>query len=621
MKATARLLLLSLIMMWGGLLYSQPSIERVEPPNWWVGMHNPSLQVMLYGKDLAGLRPVVDHDGIAVTKTLSTGNPNYLFIYLNIGKDCLPGSFELKLMDREDRQAASFAYNLLAREEGSANRKGFGPEDVLYLITPDRFANGNERNDNIESMPDKVNRSDRDGRHGGDIQGIAESLGYISDMGFTAIWLNPVLENNMPRYSYHGYAATDFYRVDERYGSNAEYRDLIGQAKSMGIRVIMDMIINHCGSEHWFVLDPPTTDWINFGGEYVNTSHRRNTIQDIHASEYDKKMFSDGWFVRTMPDLNQRNPLLADYLIANTIWWIEYAGLSGIRMDTYPYPDKDFMGRWTCEVMAEYPHFNIVGEEWVTDPAIVSYWQAGKINHDGYHSCLPSLMDFPIQHALSIGLTGEERQYGSGMIRMYEMLALDFLYPDPYNMVIFPDNHDMARFFTQVNQDIGLFRLGLAYMATMRGIPQFYYGTEVLMHSSEDPGNHGLIRSDFPGGWKDDRVSAYTGKGLTQEQLETQDYMRKLLNWRKTSNAIHQGRLMQFVPDNGVYVYFRYTDEECVMVVLNKNKEAVQLRPDRFFEMLKDYRTAQDIISGSEFDLGMDIRVPASEALIMELRK
>jgi glycosidase len=621
MKTINRLALLSLIMMWGSLLFSQPSVERVEPPNWWVGMHNPSLQLMLYGQDLAGLRPVVDHPGITVTKTLSTGNPNYLFIYLSIGTECLPGSFEIKLTDRENRQAASFSYTLQAREEGSAERKGFGPEDVLYLITPDRFANGDPGNDDIDGMPDKVDRSDRDGRHGGDIRGIVESLDYLAGMGFTAIWLNPVLENNMPRYSYHGYAATDFYRVDERFGSNAEYRDLIRQAKAKGIKVIMDMILNHCGSEHWFVEDPPTSDWINFGGEYVNTSHRRNTIQDIHASDYDKRMFSDGWFVSTMPDLNQRNPLLADYLIANTIWWIEYAGLSGIRMDTYPYPDKDFMSRWTCEVMAEYPRFNIVGEEWVTEPAIVSYWQAGKINHDGYHSCLPSLMDFPMQHALSIGLTGAERQYGSGMIRIYEMLAMDFLYPDPYQLVIFPDNHDMARFFTQVNQDPGLFRLGLACMATMRGTPQFYYGTEVLMHSSEAPDNHGLIRSDFPGGWDGDMVNAFTGEGLTDDQRMMQEYMQKLLNWRKTSKAVHEGKLMQFVPEKGIYVYFRYTDDERVMVVLNKNQETTLLRTDRFSEMLQGSLTAKEVLSGNTFNLGYEIRVPATSALILELER
>ena len=360
-------------------------------------------------------------------------------------------------------------------------------------------------------------------------------------MGFTAIWLNPVLENDMPDYSYHGYAATDFYKVDQRFGSNEEYRALIAKAKDKGIKIIMDMILNHCGSEHWFVKDMPTDDWVNFGGEYVNTSHRRNTVQDIHASEYDKRMFSDGWFVKTMPDLNQRNPLLATYLIQNTIWWIEYSGLSGIRMDTYPYPDKDFMTDWTCAIRAEYPNFNTVGEEWVNNPAIVSYWQEGKDNHDDYTSCLPSLMDFPIQYALAQALVQEEKQYGSGLIELYKMLSQDFLYADPYSLVVFPDNHDMDRFFTQVNEDLDLFKMGIAYILTLRGTPQLYYGTEILMDNEGAPGDHGIIRTDFPGGWKGDEVNGFTGKGLSEQQKEAKAYIKKLLNWRKT-NASHPPR-------------------------------------------------------------------------------
>jgi glycosidase len=288
-------------------------------------------------------------------------------------------------------------------------------------------------------------------------------------------------------------------------------------------------------------------------------------------------------------------------------------------MDTYPYPDKDYMSRWTCEVMAEYPNFNIVGEEWVTQPAIVSYWQAGKINHDGYTSCLPSLMDFPIQNALSEGLNQEEQRYGSGMIRMYEMLALDFLYADPWNLVIFPDNHDMARFFTQVNEDIELFKMGLAYMSTMRGIPQFYYGTEVLMNSTKDPGNHGIIRSDFPGGWRGDDMNAFTGKGLSYEQQEVQHYMKTLLNWRKTSRAVHNGKLMQFAPEDGIYVYFRYTDNDKIMVVLNKNKSGKNLKLDRFKEMLNEHKLAKDVFSGTSFDLKNDLPVPARAAMILEI--
>lgn len=600
-------------------LFSQSRIERIAPPNWWTGMVDPVVQITLYGEKLARLQPQYDYPGVETSLVHSVENPNYLFIYLEISEDAQAGTMKVSLLDEDNNEAGSFDFELREREKGSAGRKGFGPEDVMYLITPDRFANGDPSNDNIKGMKEKADRGNLGGRHGGDLEGISNMLDYIAGMGFTAIWLNPVVENDMPAYSYHGYAATDFYKVDKRFGTNEQYRELCSSAREKGIKVIMDMIMNHCGSEHWFVLDPPTTDWINFGGEYVNTSHRRNTVQDIHASEYDKKHFSDGWFVSTMPDMNQRNPLMADYLITNTIWWIEFAGLDGIRMDTYPYPDKEFMTDWTCRVMQEYPDFNIVGEEWVTNPAIVSYWQAGKQNHDGYVSCLPSLMDFPIQHALAEALNGEERQYGSGLIRLYETLALDFLYPDPYNLVTFPDNHDMARFYTQVNEDNELFKMGLAYIATMRGIPQFYYGTEILMNSRENPGDHGLIRSDFPGGWKGDTVNAVNGQGLSPEQKEAQFFMQKLLNWRKSSAAVHSGKLMQFAPEDGIYVFFRYTGKDKVMVVMNKNAQGKSLDLERFAEMLDTHSSASDVMTGESFSLEKKLSIPAKTAMILEI--
>jgi glycosidase len=437
-------------------------------------------------------------------------------------------------------------------------------------------------------------------------------------MGFTAVWLNPVLENNMTDFSYHGYSTTDFYKVDPRYGSNEEYRQLNDELDKRGMKLIMDMIFNHCGSEHWWMDDLPMADWINNFPEYKITTHRRTVNQDPHASEADRKAMVDGWFVPTMPDLNQRNPYMEKYLIQNSIWWIEYVGLEGIRQDTWPYPDKDMMATWTKQVLAEYPGFNIVGEEWTNNPAIVSYWQKGKNNADGYECYLPSLMDFPLQNAVSEGLRKQE-SWAGGLLQIYESLANDFLYPDPYNLVIFPDNHDMSRFYVQVGEDAALLKMGLAFFLTTRGIPQIYYGTEVLMRHEGD--EHGNIRADFPGGWQGDKVNALTGEGLSKEQKEMQDYISKIQNWRKSKPVIHSGKLMHFVPEDGIYTYFRYNNDEAVMVILNKNETDKTVDAKRFSEMSKGYLSGREIITGKEIADISEIKIPAKSAMIVELAK
>ncbi|HMB98966.1 MAG TPA: glycoside hydrolase family 13 protein [Balneolaceae bacterium] len=601
------------------LLDAQNIIDRFEPANWWTEMKHNEIQLLVYGDNISSYNPVIDSDIVSLEKAVRVENPNYLFLYVTISEDAEPSEVTFSFYD-DDKIAEEYAFELRQREPGRADIDGFNSSDVMYLITPDRFANGNTENDEIPGMKENLNRSFKGGRHGGDIKGISDNLDYISEMGFTAIWLNPVLENDMPEYSYHGYAATDFYQVDRRFGSNEEYKKLVQDAGKKGIKVIMDMIVNHSGSEHWFVKDPPASNWLNFQGEFRQSNHRHNTVQDLYVSNYDKKHFSDGWFVETMPDLNQQNELMADYLIMNTLWWIEYSGISGIRMDTYPYPDKDFMSKWTCAVMSEYPEFNIVGEEWNNNPAIVSYWQAGKKNHDGYTSCLPSLMDFPLQDALAKGLTEGEQTYGSGLIKTYEMLTMDFLYADPGKLVIFPDNHDMDRFFTQVNNDFDLFKMGMAYTATMRGTPQIYYGTEILMHNDDDPGDHGIIRTDFPGGWPGDEVNGFTGEGLSDRQKEAQAYIQRLLNWRKEKEVIHSGKVIHFAPENGIYVYFRYDDLEKVMVILNKNEVQTDLKLDRFAEMLDNHSTAKDIMTGRSYDLEGSITLDNRGAYILEIK-
>ena len=591
-------------------------IERVEPPFWWQGFEHRELQLLVHGEGIADFEPSISRQGLSISSVRRVASPNYLFIYVAIDPDAKPGDFDITFSN--DGTTLTHRYALWQRNSDPGYVDGFSSEDVIYLITPDRFANGDAANDAVDGLGDLPDRDEPYGRHGGDLKGIGDHLDYIADMGFTAIWLNPVLENAMPEASYHGYATTDFYRVDPRYGTNEDYRALADDMRQRGLGLIMDMIANHTGSEHWWMDDLPTADWINFGGQYHVTSHARTTHQDPYASDYDKREFADGWFVSAMPDLNQRNPLLADYLIQNSIWWTEYLGLAGIRQDTYPYPDKNFMAEWTRRIMQEYPDFNIVGEEWSPNPAIVSYWQAGKKNHDSYVSYLPSVFDFPLQIALANVLTADDPPWGSAWTPVYEMLGNDFLYPDPFNLVIFPDNHDMSRIYTQLGEDYDLFRMAIVYYLTMRGIPQIYYGTEILMsHPGTD--SHGVIRSDFPGGWPGDTVNAFTGAGLVARAREAQAFMRKLLHWRKTADVIHSGRLMQFAPLGNVYTYFRYDDDDTVMVIFNRDADTQTLPTSRFAERLGNGRTATDVISGKRFNLSRDLVLEPRSVLLLEL--
>jgi glycosidase len=591
-------------------------IDRIEPPSWWAGMKNPELQLMVHGKNISDTRPVISYEGVEIKSVSLVDNPNYMFIDLELSPDIKPGAFDIQFR-KSGEVLASCKYELMERNSGSSKREGFKNSDVLYLVMPDRFANGDPSNDEIEGMKEGIDRKDPYGRHGGDIQGIIDHLDYIAELGFTAVWLNPVLENDQPEASYHGYAVTDFYHVDRRFGTNEDYRKLGEIARARGIKLIMDMIFNHCGSEHWWMNDMPSKDWINFYPDYVITNHRRTVNEDPHASVVDSRIYTDGWFVPTMPDLNLRNPFMANYLIQNSIWWIEYVGLSGIRMDTYPYPYKGAMAEWNKRVLTEYPDFNIVGEEWTTNPAIVSYWQKGQSNLDGYSGELPSLMDFPLQNALSVALN-ENEDWGSGFIRIYETLANDFLYPDPANLVVFPDNHDMSRFFMQVGMDVNLFKLGIAFILTTRGIPQIFYGTEILMTHTEG-NDHGHIRKDFPGGWKGDKINSFTGHGLTASEIEIKEYFKKLLNWRKNCKPVHDGKLTHFVPQDGVYVYFRYNDAGKVMVILNKNDHEQILDLKRFRELLDKSAKGREVISGKEIELKDEIVLEPMTPMIIEI--
>ena len=592
-------------------------IERVEPPNWWVGMKTNDLQILVYGNSINDLIPKISNSNIELTSFNKVQNENYLFLNISISENAKPDEVEIDFY-KNNVLVDRYIFSLLEREKNASNVEGFDSSDVMYLITPDRFANGDSKNDDIKSMYERPNREYNRGLHGGDIQGIINHLDYIKDLGFTTVWLNPVLENNMKKSSYHGYSTTDYYKVDPRFGTNELFRELSINAKEKGIKLVMDMIPNHCGSEHWFFKDPPMDNWFNNQSGFKQTSHRRETVQDIYASEIDKREHADGWFVETMPDLNQKNQKMSKYLIQNTLWWIEYARLSGIRVDTYPYSDKDFMSDWTFAVMDEYPNFNIVGEEWSDNPIVISYWQKDKINHDGYVSYLPTLMDFPLQISFTEALL-DDFSWGKGFIKPYKTLASDFLYPNPNNLLIFPDNHDMTRFFTQVNNDIDLFKMGIVYYSTMRGIPQFYYGTEILMNSDENPGDHGLIRTEFPGGWPDHSKNAFTGDGLSYNERQTQLFFKEILNWRKDNEVIHNGKLIQFAPKDGIYSFFRILNNKMVWVIFNRNNSPETLETSRFDELIENYEIAFDVINKKKVSISEKIIINAKSALILEI--
>jgi len=592
-------------------------IERIEPPNWWIDMKTKDIQLLIYGKNISNYVPVINSSNVKLISTERVKNENYLFINISIDDNAKPENIEINFLENNiivDR----YEFSLLDRKENASKVEGFNNSDVMYLITPDRFANGDLSNDDVEYMYERPNRDNNRGLHGGDIQGIINHLDYIKDLGFTTVWLNPVTENNMKKSSYHGYSTTDYYKVDPRFGTNELFKELSLKSKKKGIKLVMDLIPNHCGSEHWFFKDPPMEDWFNNQSGFKQTSHRRETVQDIHASEIDKREHADGWFVETMPDLNQKNKKISKYLIQNTLWWIEYAGLSGIRVDTYPYSDKDFMSDWTFSVMDEYPNFNIVGEEWSDSPIVISYWQKDKVNHDGYVSYLPTLMDFPLQISFSEALT-DDFDWGKGFIKPYRTLASDFLYPNPNNLLIFPDNHDMARFYTQVNNDIDLFKMGIVYYSTMRGIPQFYYGTEILMNSDENPGDHGLIRTEFPGGWPDHSKNAFTGDGLSFKERQTQLFFKEILNWRKHNEVIHNGKLIQFAPKDEIYSFFRILNDKLVWVIFNRNDSSKKLNTSRFEELILDKEFGYDVLNKKRISISNDIILEKKSALIIEI--
>jgi neopullulanase len=590
---------------------------RIEPPFWWEGMKLHDIQLVVYGENIAGLQPVIQSKEVVITNITRPGNVNYMFIDIAIDIQAKSG-FEIQFLSKTKKIKNTYYYDLKKRGEGSPNRVGVNSSDAIYLLMPDRFSNGVPENDSFSDMPEKVNRDSLSGRHGGDIRGIINHLDYIRDMGFTAIWTNPVLENNMFSQSYHGYAITDFYRVDRRLGSNEDYLELVSKSHKMGIKVVKDMIFNHAGTRNYLIQEPPMKDWVHVWPEYTSSNYRGEVISDPYASTYDYIRMNNGWFDTTMADLNQSNPFVLHYLVQNSIWWIEYAGIDAVRMDTYPYPDKDAMAKWAETVMEEYPGFTIIGEAWLKEPALTSYWQKDACHTGGYNSYINSVFDFPLYFAVNKSFT-ETESWEKGWSRIYTILCQDRLYPNPNDLVIFPDNHDLERFSEVIGGNIDKYKLAMAFYATTRGIPQFYYGTEIMMGSKPYFG-HGSLRKEFPGGWTDTSKNAFTGKGLSSKEAEAQTFMKDLLNWRKDKEVIHTGNLKHFIPENGLYVYCRYNNSESVVVILNKNTASTQFIWDKYKELIIGHEKAIDILSGKEYSLQQPISLAPVTPLILELK-
>ena len=590
-------------------------IERIDPLSWFTGMQESSLQLMVYGEGIAACEVRTDYPGVEVKTLERTPNPNYLFVNLDISSTAQPGIMQLTFIN--GRKNVTRDYPLLAKAGGEA--RGFNSSDVIYLLMPDRFANGDTTNDNVPGMTEQASRQDPNGRHGGDLKGISDNLDYLHDLGVTGIWLNPFLENNQQRTSYHGYSTTDFYRSDPRYGSNEEFRELVAKAHEKGMKVVMDMIFNHIGSGHWWMKDLPSADWIHQFDHFTRTNYKASTYMDPYVAQVDEMLMEKGWFDVTMPDLNQSNPLVETYLIQTSLWWIAFSDLDGIRMDTYPYPEPNMMSRWAERVEEEFPGFFIVGEVWYEEPSRISYWALNKENSDGYRSNLPSVTDFPVCFATHSSFSGPGYP-NDGLSKLYNVLSQDFLYPHPSGNVVFLDNHDMTRYFTETGKSLEVYKMGLTFIMTTRGIPQLYYGTEIVMDGDKSLGD-GNLRQDFPGGWPGDKKSAFTRTALSDMETEALDFTKLLLNWRKNKEVIHTGKLKHYIPYDGIYVYFRYNEDESVMVILNNNeKESKTVSTERYQESLTGYTKGFEVITGKTMDDLDSIKIGPKTAMIIELK-
>ena len=587
----------------------------IEPPFWWTGMNNPQVQIMVHGNDIRDAVPSTDYAGVAIDSVVRLDSKNYQIIYLNVSPQAQPGTINFTFQNGKKKTKAAFEL----KQRDGVQPNTFTSEDVLYLIMPDRFADGDTENNTLKDMnfPVEVDRNDPNARHGGDLKGIEKNLDYIESLGVTAIWLNPVLENDMPGGAYHGYATTDYYRVDPRFGTNEEYRALIAESHKRGIKVVMDMIFNHSGSSHPWIDDLPSKDWLNYPDGSKLTNFRLSTINDPYASNYDRTRSVKGWFVPSMPDLNQENPHLMRYLIQNSIWWIEYSKIDGIRMDTYPYADMMPMAQWITDVQKEYPGYNIVGEAWYGDVAGTAYWQRGShINKQGDPN-LPTVMDFPTMIIATQAFHENTLEYGQGLNKIYNRLSLDYLYENPQNVLTFLDNHDTDRFLLTEPENLGAWKQGMALLLTTRGIPQIYYGTELLMYGDKKKSD-GDVRKDVPGGFPGDTTNEFSKEGRTTLQNEAIDFLSKVAEWRKGNKAISQGSLIHFMPENGMYVYERRHNDRRAIVIMNGTDSELTIDMSIYAEILPVGTTLKDVVTGEILIIAPSMKFAPRALYILE---
>lgn len=616
---------------------STDEIAHVEPLSWWVGMKTP-LQIMVHGPGISGYEVSIEGaDGVSVTSVHKADSPNYVFVDVKVAADARPGTYYLVFTPAGgDTPAFKYPYEIAQREAGSASRKSFTTADMVYLIMPDRFANGDPGNDSVACMDEKADRSEPFGRHGGDIQGMIDHLDYIGGLGATYIWTTPLLEDNAPEGSYHGYAASDYYHIDPRFGSNSLYRTFVEKASERGMGVIMDMVPNHCGTEHWWMDDLPFKDWIHVFPEYTGTNVCFSANMDPNASKIDLDLNESGWFVPSMADMNLDNPYVLHYFVQWAVWWIEYASLEGLRVDTYPYNEKQPAADWCAAILDEYPDMNIVGECWTSSVPQLAYWQGGNPNKDGFDSCLPSIMDFPLYDALCAGLPCDNPGWGQGMTRIYDILSHDFVYHDLSKMLIFPGNHDTARIGDIVRKDPSRLKIVMALMATMRGIPQIFAGDELMFVSSNpgDIGNHGGLRVDFPGGWPGDACDLFTKEGRDAQAVNTDGlpvsvgqagelyrYVSALFNWRKGKKVIHEGRTVHFLSRDNTYGYFRYDDTDAVFVYVNNSDGPKNIPWTHYSEISEGLSGGRNVLTGEAVEVSDATVAEPHSVLVVEFKR
>ncbi|TCK82673.1 glycoside hydrolase family 13 protein [Albibacterium bauzanense] len=600
-------------------LYAQiPSLERIEPANWWVGMKNPNLQLIVHGNNIAERTVSIDYPGVSLKKANLVENPNYLFLDLEISATAKAGTFPI-VFQKNGEKNIEFLYSLKDRIVDANRNQGVNNEDFIYLIMPDRFANGDPENDIVKGMREtSLNRDSMYKRHGGDLQGIIDHLDYIEELGVTALWLNPVLENDQPTTSYHGYANTENYKIDPRFGSNELYKKLVEESHKRGIKVIKDLVHNHIGSQHWTMLDLPMKNWVHQWPSYTKTNYREQVWMDPYVAQADKKIMVDGWFDNHMPDVDQSNPFVKNYITQSHIWWLEYSGLDGFRLDTYAYNDLDYMAEWGEIIKEEFPRVTFFGETWVHGVPNQAYFTQGNTLNQGFDTQLEGVTDFQALWGINEALNGK---FGwmDGVARLYNVFANDFVYQDPTRNVVFLDNHDLSRFYSVIGEDFDKYKSGISWLMTTRGIPQLYYGTEILMKNFSNP--DGLVREDFKGGWKNDKENKFIQDGRNAQENEAFNFVKTLANYRKNHKVLQSGKMMQFIPEEGIYVYFRYNADETIMVIMNSNEKEEEVTTTRFAERINGFNKAVNVVSQEEISELKTIKIPAKTTWVLELRK